>query len=212
MPDPDVEKIIDILDRTYPEARQELNFSSPFELLIATILAAQCTDARVNEVTVDLFRKYKKPEDYMAVPVEQLQQDIRRISFYRNKSKGILSACKMLVKMYNGEVPHDVESLVELPFVGRKTANIVLSNAFGIPAIGVDTHTIRVPNRLGWVSEQDPDKVERALCDLIPKSKWHRGNIVIQWHGRYTCVARKPKCGECAIFGFCAWKEKDNFC
>lgn len=205
-----VEEVVDILDKTYPEARQELNFSSPFELLIATILAAQCTDARVNEVSVDLFLKYKRPEDYVAVPVEELQEDIRRISFYRNKAKGIQRACKMLIEEFDGNVPDSVEALVKLPFVGRKTANIVLSNALGIPAIGVDTHTIRVPNRLGWVSEKEPDKVEKALCSLLPDSKWHRANIVIQWHGRYTCLARKPKCGDCAIFDFCEWEDKER--
>lgn len=203
--------VVGKLDRAYPEAHLELNFSSPFELLIATILAAQCTDAKVNEVTRDLFKKYPDPAAFLTVDALELQQDIRSITFYRNKSKGIMAACEKLINDYQGEVPNTVEELTTLPYVGRKTANIVLSNALGIPAIGVDTHTLRVPNRLGLVRTQDPDKMEAGLCELLPKENWHRANIVIQWHGRYTCRAKKPDCGKCAVFDLCEWGDKNLF-
>ena len=202
-------EIVARLDKAYPEARQELNFSNPFELLIATILAAQCTDVRVNEVTKTLFVKYPTPQAILAAQPGELQEDIRTISFYRNKAKGITAASSLLVEKHGGRVPSDAEQLVELPYVGRKTANIVLSNAMNIPAIGVDTHTMRVPNRLGLVSEQNPDKVERALCKLLPRDSWHRANIVLQWHGRYTCKAKKPLCADCAVFDLCAWPDKE---
>ncbi len=204
-------EVINRLDKAYPEAHQELNFSSAFELLIATILAAQCTDTRVNEVTAALFKKYPNPQSFLDVDMEELQQDIRSISFYRNKSKGIKRACEILVKEFDGKVPVNVDDLTKLPYVGRKTANIVLANAMDIPAIGVDTHTMRVPNRLGWVNTENPDKVEAALCEILPHEKWRRSNIVLQWHGRYTCTARKPKCGECVVFDLCEWQEKENF-
>ncbi len=203
-----VEQVIDALEAAYPGARQELNFSSPFELLIATILAAQCTDARVNEVTENLFQKYPDPAAFVAIDPEELQEDIRKITFYRNKTKGIQSACRMLLDEFGGEVPEDVDSLVRLPYVGRKTANIVRANAMGIAAIGVDTHTIRVPNRLGWVTGKDPDKIEKTLCELIPQERWHRANLLIQWHGRYTCKAKKPKCTECPVYHLCSWEDK----
>ena len=204
-------EVVDRLDKAYPEAHQELNFSNPFELLIATILAAQCTDVRVNEVTKDLFKKYPGPGAFVNRDVAEIEQDIRSISFYRNKAKGIISACKLLVAEFGGEVPATVDDLVRLSYVGRKTANIVLANAMGIPAIGVDTHTLRVPNRLGWISTKDPDKVEALLCELLPEEKWHRGNIVIQWHGRYTCKAKNPLCGACAVFDLCNWADKEAF-
>jgi endonuclease-3 len=200
--------VLEILQRLanrYPEAHLELDFSSPFELLVATVLAAQCTDARVNEVTKTLFHKYPDPAAFLSVSLAELQQDIRQITFYRNKAKGIIAACKMLVEEYDGKVPDRLDALTSLPYVGRKTANIVLANAFGMPAIGVDTHTVRVPNRLGWVDTRDADKVEEALCLLLPEAEWHRANILLQWHGRYTCQARKPKCEQCVVSGHCKW-------
>jgi endonuclease-3 len=199
------QKCIERLAAAYPHARLELNFTSPFELLIATILAAQCTDARVNEVTNKLFRKYSDPSAYLQVPPAELEQDIHQITFYRNKTRGIIKACKMLVEQYDGSVPVNVEELVKLPYVGRKTANIVLANAFNIPAIGVDTHTIRVPNRLGWLDSQNPDDIEQKLCNLLPEESWHRANILLQWHGRYTCKARKPLCADCVLTENCQW-------
>ena len=200
--------IIEKLDQTYPEAHQELKFSNPFELLIATILAAQCTDAKVNQVTEVLFRKYPTAQSFLDVDELSLQQEIRSITFYRNKAKGIQKACRILVDKHDGEVPATVDALVELPYVGRKTANVVLANALGVPAIGVDTHTLRVPNRLGWSAATDPDKMEADLCELLPREKWHRANILIQWHGRYTCQAKKPKCSECTIANWCTSEDK----
>lgn len=204
-------EIVNRLDKAYPEAHQELNYTTSFELLIATILAAQCTDAKVNQVTKDLFKKYPDPQAYLKVDISEIEDDIKSITFYRNKAKGIVASCQMLVKDYDGQVPKTVEELVKLPWVGRKTANIVLANSMGIPAIGVDTHTIRVPNRLGLLDSQNPDKVEKALCELLPKEKWHRANIVIQWHGRYTCKSKKPDCGTCVVFELCKWPDKDLF-
>ncbi len=201
-------QVVELLDKAYPEARQELDFSNAFELLVATILAAQCTDVRVNQVTQSLFKKYPCPGSFLDADSAEIEQDIRSIPFFRNKAKGILGCCRILVDEYGGEVPNSVEQLVALPYVGRKTANIVLANAMNIPAIGVDTHTIRVPNRLGLVSGKNPDKIEKALCDLLPEELWNRGNIVIQWHGRYTCKAKKPLCSECAIYDLCQWEEK----
>ncbi|MFQ5769676.1 MAG: endonuclease III [bacterium] len=204
-------EIVDRLDQAYPEAHLELNFSTPFELLIATILAAQCTDERVNKVTKSLFLKYPDPTKYITTDISELEEDIRPTGFYRNKAKSIVACCKALIEQYGDELPKTVEDLTELPGVGRKTANIVLSNAMGIPAIGVDTHTVRVPNRLGLVNSQNPDKIEKQLSELLPVEKWHRSNLVIQWHGRYTCQAKKPKCGQCVIFDLCPWPEKELY-
>jgi len=205
------EQIVDRLDQAYPEAHQELNFSSAFELLIATILAAQCTDAKVNQVTKNLFKKYPGPESYIAADFSQLVGDLEGITFAGSKAKYVKKSCEMIVKEFNGEVPNTVEKLTKLSGVGRKTANIVMANAMGIPAIGVDTHTIRVPNRMGLVDTDDPNKIEARLCELLPRERWHRGNIVIQWHGRYTCQARKPKCGVCVVSDLCEWSEKELF-
>ncbi|MFQ5822995.1 MAG: endonuclease III [bacterium] len=204
-------EIVDKLDKAYPNAHLELNFSSPFELLIATILAAQCTDERVNQVTKSLFKKYPNPAAYLMVDLSELEEDIRPTGFYRSKAKSIEACCKTLVEEFNGELPNTVEELTKLPGVGRKTANIVLSNAMGVPAIGVDTHTIRVPNRLGLVNIKDPDKIETRLCELLPKERWHRSNLLLQWHGRYTCQAKKPKCGQCVVYDLCEWEEKETF-
>lgn len=204
-------EIVDRLDQAYPEARLELNFSSAFELLIATILAAQCTDAKVNQVTKTLFKKYPTPQSYLKADFSQLVNDLEGITFAGSKAKYIKKSCEMIINEFNGEVPNTVEKLTKLSGVGRKTANIVLANAMGIPAIGVDTHTIRVPNRLGLVDTDDPNKMEARLCEVLPKEKWHRANIVIQWHGRYTCQAKKPKCGQCVVFDLCEWSEKELF-
>ncbi|RMF62323.1 MAG: endonuclease III [Calditrichaeota bacterium] len=204
-------QVVDRLEKTYPDAHLELNYSNPFELLIATILAAQCTDAKVNQVTETLFKKYPDPAAFLAVDLAQLQEDIRALTFYRNKAKYIRACCELLVEKHGGKVPDRVEDLVKCPGVGRKTANIVLANAMGIPAIGVDTHTIRVPNRLGVVASKDPDEIERVLCDLLPRERWNRANILIQWHGRYTCTAKQPRCGECTVFDLCRWPDKESF-
>lgn len=204
-------EIVDRLDRAYPEAHLELNFSTPFELLIATILAAQCTDAKVNQVTKALFKKYPGPAAFLKADFSELVKDLSGITFAGSKAKYIQQSSEILMTNNNGEVPNKVEELVKLPGVGRKTANIVLANAMGIAAIGVDTHTIRVPNRLGWVATEKPDKIEAALCALLPQERWHRANILIQWHGRYTCQAKKPKCDKCAVYELCAWPEKVRY-
>lgn len=205
-------EVVDRLDKAYPEAHQELKFDSPFQLLIATILAAQSTDERVNRVTPQLFQKYPDAKSFAEADLPELEQDIRSTGFYRNKAKNIKACCQMLVEKFNGEVPANVDELVQLPGVGRKTANIVLANAMGIPAIGVDTHTLRVPNRNGIVQDvKDPDKMEQALCALLPKERWHRANIVIQWHGRYVCKAKNPECAACVISDLCRWKDKAKF-
>ncbi|MFQ5865250.1 MAG: endonuclease III [bacterium] len=204
-------EIVERLDKTYPDAHLELDFTTPFELLMATILAAQCTDQRVNQVTKSLFKKYPNPAAYLAVDISELEEDIRPTGFFRNKAKSIVACCKALVEEYGGELPTTVEELTKLPGVGRKTANIVLANAMGIPAIGVDTHTFRVPNRMGLVNTKDPYKIELQLCELLPKESWHRGNLLLQWHGRYTCQAQKPKCDQCVVYDLCEWEEKESF-
>jgi len=204
-------EIVNKLDQAYPEAHLELNFSNPFELLTATILAAQCTDAKVNQVTAELFQKYPNPEAFLNKDTSEIREDLEGITFAGNKAKYLKKCSEILTEQHNGQVPNSVEELVKLPGVGRKTANIVLANALGIPAIGVDTHTIRVPNRLGLVDSKNPDKIEARLCELLPKDKWLRGNIVIQWHGRYTCKAKKPNCGECVVFDLCKWEDKENY-
>ncbi len=202
-------EILERLDKAYPEARLELNFTTPFELLIATILAAQCTDERINKVTKNLFIKYAGPANYLAVDISELEEDIRSTGFYRNKAKSVVACCKTLIEEHNGEPPGTVEELTKLPGVGRKTANIVLANSMGIPAIGVDTHTVRVPNRLGLINTKAPDKIEAKLCELLPREKWHRSNLLIQWHGRYICQAKKPVCGQCVVYDLCPWPEKN---
>jgi len=204
-------EIVDRLDQAYPEAHLELNYSTPFELLIATILAAQCTDAKVNQVTKSLFKKYPGPAAFLNADFSELVKDLSGITFAGSKAKYIQKSSEILMNDYNGAVPNKVEELIKLSGVGRKTANIVLANAIGIPAIGVDTHTIRVPNRLGWVNTEKPDKIEAALCTLLPRQRWHRANILIQWHGRYTCQAKKPKCDICVVYDLCAWSEKARY-
>lgn len=205
-----VKEILNRLEKAYPEAHLELNFSSPFELLIATILAAQCTDERVNQVTEYLFKKYRSPEDYLQVPIEELEEDIRPTGFYRNKAKSVVACCRMLVDEFGGRVPESVEELTRLPGVGRKTANIVRGNAMGQQAIGVDTHVKRVSGRLGLTHSQDPDKIELELAELIPQEKWTRSTLLLQWHGRYTCTARNPNCNECVVFDLCEWPQKGS--
>lgn len=200
------ERLTAILDRlaaTYPDAKVGLDFTTPFELLIATILSAQCTDERVNMVTPALFAKYKGPEDYIAVSQEELERDIHSTGFYRNKAKNIKACCEVLQTRFRGEVPTTLDELVTLPGVGRKTANCVLSNCFDIPGITVDTHVTRIMNLLGIVDTTDAVKIEFELMDLVEPHRWNAMNHLIITHGRRTCVARRPQCGECAIAEFC---------
>ena len=198
-----VEKILQGLEEMYPNAKTELNFSTPFELLIAVILSAQCTDARVNQVTEKLFKKYQGPEDYAKLTLEELEEDIKECGLFRNKSKNIIATCKILLEKHNGKVPSSFDDLVSLPGVGRKTANVILSNIFNIPAIAVDTHVFRVSNRLGLASSNDVLKTELELQKRIPKDKWSKAHHWLIFHGRRICLARKPKCQLCNIREYC---------
>ncbi|HVQ38381.1 MAG TPA: endonuclease III [Pyrinomonadaceae bacterium] len=199
-----VRKIIRLLKRAYPDAKCSLNHSNAFELLIATILSAQCTDARVNIVTQDLFRKYRKPEDYLKVSEKELQQDIRTTGFFRNKTKSIQGTAKALTEAYGGVVPSTMAELLELPGVARKTANVVLGNAFGISAgVVVDTHVTRLSHRLGLSAEKTAEKIEQDLIAIVPKKDWVIFPHLFIAHGRAVCKARSPLCEECVVEKLC---------
>ena len=203
-----VKDIIKILTKGIPDTTIALTFSSPLELLIATILSAQCTDVRVNEVTATLFKKYRSAKDYAQADLSELEQDIRPTGFYRNKAKSIQKCCQELVGRFGSEVPKTLEEMVTLPGVGRKTANVILGNAFGIPGIVVDTHVHRVSQRIGLTKKDDPVKIEFDLMEVVPKEEWtHFSNLLI-WHGRRTCGARKPLCDSCAILKLCDYGSK----
>jgi endonuclease-3 len=198
------EQIIKLLKRAHPDAHCALNHANAFELLVATILSAQCTDERVNIVTADLFRKYRKPEDYLKVPETELQQDIRTTGFFRNKTRNIQGACKVLVEEFHGEVPRTMEELLKLPGVARKTANVVLGVAYGIAAgIVVDTHVTRLSNRLRLTKQKDAVKIENDLIELVPKKDWIIFSHLLIFHGRRICKARRPLCEECAVEKLC---------
>jgi endonuclease-3 len=196
-------EILRRLKATYPDADIMLRFSSPFELLIATILAAQCTDERVNQVTSNLFRKYRNPQDYLAVPLEELEEDIRSTGFFHNKALSIKKCCQALVDRHGGRVPSVMEHLVELGGVGRKTANVILGNAFGIRGIAVDTHVRRLSGLLGLSAEQDPDRIEADLAAITPREEWTGLGHLFAHHGRAICVARRPRCSECVLRTLC---------
>lgn len=197
-------KIVKILRREYPNAACALDFRTPLELLIATILSAQCTDKRVNLVTKDLFKKYRSAADYAKAPLEQFERDIQSTGFYHNKAKNIKACCQALADEHGGEVPRDLEELVKLPGIGRKTANVVLGTAFGIASgVVVDTHVARVSQRLGLTSQKDPVKIEKDLMELIPQAEWVNFSHRVIHHGRGICVARKPKCRECPLLPEC---------
>ncbi|HEV7681937.1 MAG TPA: endonuclease III [Pyrinomonadaceae bacterium] len=199
-----VRKVISKLRRAYPDAKCSLNHSNAFELLIATILSAQCTDARVNIVTQDLFRKYRKPEDYLKVSPVELQQDIRTTGFFRNKTTSIQGTAKVLHEQYGDQVPQTMEELLELPGVARKTANVVLGNAFGISAgVVVDTHVTRLSHRLEFSDEKTAEKIEQDLIAIVPKKDWVMFPHLMIAHGRATCKARNPLCAECAVEKLC---------
>ena len=198
------EQLIKLLKHAHPDAHCALNHSNAFELLIATILSAQCTDERVNIVTADLFRKYRKPSDYLKVPETELQQDIRTTGFFRNKTRSIQGACKMLVEEFDGEVPKTMEELLQLPGVARKTANVVLGVAYGVAAgIVVDTHVTRVARRLGLTKQADAVKIENDLIALVPKKDWIIFSHLLIFHGRRICKARRPLCEECPLEKLC---------
>jgi endonuclease-3 len=193
----------------FPDAHCELRHSNPFELTVAVLLSAQCTDETVNKVTADLFEKYRKPEDYIAVPLSELEQDIRRIGLYRNKAKNIQKLCAILIDQYEGQVPELHEQLVELPGVGRKTANVVVSNAFGVPAIAVDTHVERVSKRLGAAASDDTVlEVENKLMKLVPREEWTITHHRLIFFGRYHCKAQNPQCEVCPLLNVCREGKK----
>lgn len=196
-------KIISLLKKRYPDAKCTLDFRNPLQLLIATILSAQCTDERVNKVTKDLFKKFKRAEDYAKAKPEILENDIRSTGFYKNKTKSIVGCCKKIVEKYEGNVPSSMEELVNLGGVGRKTANVILGNAFGIPGMVVDTHVKRVTHRLGLTKNQDPVKIEYDLMELMPQKEWTQFSHLIIFHGRNTCMARKPLCDKCVVRALC---------
>jgi len=196
-------KVLDILEKEYPDARVTLNFKDPLQLLIATILAAQCTDERVNLVTKDLFKKYRRAADFAAADLRTLEGEIRSTGFYHNKAKSILAGCRMIVDQFNGQVPRTLGELISLPGVGRKTANIILSNAYGQQAIAVDTHVKRVTHRLGWAKPDDPDKIEFELLEVIPRERWTMACHQLVFHGRRVCMAKNPQCPTCPVNHLC---------
>ncbi len=199
-----VARLIKIWPKIYPDAHTELNFKNPLELLIATILSAQCTDKRVNMVTPFLFKKYRSAKDYAAAPQAELETAIKSTGFFRNKTKSIRAATSTIASKFGGKVPDSMEKLRELPGVGRKTANVVLGNAFRInEGIVVDTHVIRLSQRLGLTKHKDPEKIEQDLMKLVPKEHWTVWSHWLIWHGRRRCFARKPDCANCEVFRLC---------
>ncbi|HKP38449.1 MAG TPA: endonuclease III [Pyrinomonadaceae bacterium] len=197
-------EIIKLLKRAHPDAKCALNHSNAFELLIATILSAQCTDERVNIVTADLFRKYRKPEDYLKVRDTELQQDIRTTGFFRNKTKSIQGACKVLIEEFGGEVPRTMEELLRVPGAARKTSNVVLGVAYGIAeGVVVDTHVSRLSQRLKLTRQKDPVKIEKDLMELVPRKDWIIFSHLLIFHGRRVCKARRPLCEECVVEKLC---------
>lgn len=196
-------KIIELLRKEYPDAKPGLDFQNAFQLLISTILSAQCTDERVNIVTKTLFKKYRKPQDFVNVPSEELEKDIFSTGFYRQKAKSIKQCCLALINDYKGNVPADFDALTKLPGVGRKTASVVAGNAFGIPAFAVDTHVKRLSNLMGFIKSDDPEKIELKLKELLPEGDWVRGSHLLAAHGRKICIARRPKCPECVAGKYC---------
>ncbi|MCD6548402.1 MAG: endonuclease III [Thermodesulfobacterium sp.] len=197
-------EVIKRLKKTYPDAKIALKFENPLQLLIATILSAQCTDERVNEVTKELFRKYKTAEDFAKADLNELAEDIKSTGFYKQKAQYIKEACKIIVEKHKGEVPKTTEELMDLPGVARKTANIVLANAYGIvEGIPVDTHVRRLSQRIGLATSKQPEKIEKELMEVVSKKDWFIFPYLMQAHGRKVCIARKPKCEECILKDLC---------
>ncbi len=203
-----VRKIFPILRKTYPKAKIALKSANPLEMLIATILSAQCTDVRVNMVTNDLFKKYTSAEDWVKADIKQIESDIKSTGFYRNKATNIKGACTKITEQFDGKVPDTMQELLTLPGVGRKTANVVLGNAFGIPGVVCDTHVIRLSRRLGLSENKDAVKLEFDLAEIVPKKSWLLFSDLLIFHGRNICKARKPDCGNCPIAKFCPAANK----
>ncbi len=199
-----VVKVIELLEKQYPDAKTALNYSNPLEMLVATMLSAQTTDVRVNIVTRSLFKKYHKPEDYANADIKELEQDIHSTGFYHNKARNLQKCCRLLVEKFHSQVPKTMEELLELPGVARKTANIVLNNSFGIVAgVAVDTHVHRLSQRLGLTENDDAAKIEQDLMQITPKEKWMKLTDLLIFHGRQVCIARKPKCEICVLNKIC---------
>lgn len=203
-----LQKIIERLEKAHPQAKLDLDFTNPLELLVALILAAQARDDLVNKITPELFRKYRTAEEYARAPLPKLQAQIGKINFYRNKARSIHNCCKDIVERFNGKVPDRLEDLLTLPGVGRKTANILLGNAFGQNTIGVDTHVMRLSQRLDLTKNTDPDKIEANLTPLVPEPQRVRFCHLLQYHGRRVCVAKLPRCPECTIRSLCPYPNK----
>jgi endonuclease-3 len=205
---PPIKRLIAALEGAHPAARLALDFRSPLELLVALILAAQCTDAKVNEVTATLFKRLRSARDYADVAQEQLEEWIRPTGFYRQKAKALRACCRELVDRFGGAVPRHREALLTLPGVGRKTANVLLGNAFGVPGIGVDTHVSRLSQRLGLTTATHPDKIEAELAGIVPSDRQVRFCHLLQFHGRRICLARKPNCPQCVLRTLCPYPHK----
>ena len=203
-------KVLDLLEEHYGPTKCYLTHENAWQLLIATILSAQCTDERVNMVTKELFKKYTSVKDFAESDQAELEQDIRSTGFFRNKAANIIGCCRMLLSEYGGEVPSDIDKLIKLPGVGRKTANVVRGNIYGIPSIVVDTHVRRVSNLLGFTDSQDPVKIEFELMELLPEKNWIAYNTQIIAHGRKICIARRPKCEICFLVGLCDHIQKNK--
>ncbi len=201
-------RLIRLLERAHPDAKIALNFSTPLELLVATILAAQCTDERVNQVTRTLFEKYTSAEDYARAEQATMEREVHSTGFYTAKARAVIGMARELVARHGGGVPRTLEELIALPGVGRKTANVVLGNAYGQPAIAVDTHVFRVCQRLGLAKSEDPEKVHGQLCQVIPKAKWTAFSHLLTTHGRRVCTARAPACPACPVRALCPWPAK----
>lgn len=204
-------EILDILKETYPDAKCELNYETPFQLLVATILSAQTTDKKVNEVTKDLFKEYPDVDSFLKLTNEDLEERIKQIGLYRNKAKNLVLMCRQLKEKFNGEVPKTMEEIMSLAGAGRKTANVVLSNAFGVPSIAVDTHVFRVSNRLDLAHSENVLEVEKQLMKEIPKKEWSLTHHLLIFHGRRCCTAKRPKCSECPLNHICKWEDKKNY-
>jgi endonuclease-3 len=195
--------ILNILEKNNPEPKSELDYSTPWQLLVAAVLSAQSTDRQVNRVTASLFARYPGPAEMATATPDELAWEIHGLGLYRNKSKNLVNAARMIMEKYGGQVPRTFAELCVLPGVGRKTANVILSNAFGIPALAVDTHVFRVARRLGLASAKSPKEVERQLTEIIPRDLWSKAHHWLILHGRYTCTARKPRCPKCPLIDYC---------
>jgi endonuclease-3 len=203
-------EIAKTLQRTMPSPKMELDHRSPWELLVATILSAQCTDQRVNQITPSLFQRYRQPAELAAAHLPELEQLIRSTGFFKNKAKHLIASSKAVTERFGEQVPQTMDELITLPGVGRKTANVMLGTAFGRPSIVVDTHVKRVAKRLGLTRSDNPDRVEQDLQQLVPKSQWTAFSQRVLLHGRYVCLARKPQCRTCSLYRHCPWKEKGS--